>query len=200
MFEAVSLIENFPYLGIFLLLLLGGMGLPFPEDTTLILSGFLVANGIVRPLPAFLVIYGGLLLTDLSLFLVGKKYGRRVVEHKRFRRIISAERLSKIEEKFEKWGVFVIFFGRHIIGIRAQIFLAAGVMRMPGIKFLVADGASAIITVTVMAGIGYFGATSVQALKEDVTRIGHVLVITVIALLAGGIFFRYLRNLKKMRK
>jgi membrane protein DedA with SNARE-associated domain len=200
MLEPVSLIENFPYLGIFVLLLLGAIGFPFPEDTTLILSGFLIANGIIDPLPAFLVIYGGLLLTDLSLFLVGKKYGRKVVEHKRFRRIISAERLSKIEEKFERWGIFVIFIGRHIIGIRAQVFLAAGVMRMSAMKFLFADGVSAIITVSVMVAIGYFGAGSIHALKEDVTRVGHLIVLTVIVVLAGVIFLRYLRNLKKFRK
>ena len=39
-----GLIEHFPYLGIFILLILGGIGLPLPEDTTLILCGFLVSN------------------------------------------------------------------------------------------------------------------------------------------------------------
>jgi membrane protein DedA with SNARE-associated domain len=43
MLESTTFINHFPYLGIFLLLILGGMGLPFPEDTTLILSGFLIA-------------------------------------------------------------------------------------------------------------------------------------------------------------
>jgi membrane protein DedA with SNARE-associated domain len=40
MFEATAFIEHFPYIGIFLLLVLGDIGLPFPEDGTLILSGF----------------------------------------------------------------------------------------------------------------------------------------------------------------
>ena len=44
-----------------LYLFLGGIGLPFPEDTPLILSGFLTSQGIIKPLPAFLVIYPGLL-------------------------------------------------------------------------------------------------------------------------------------------
>jgi membrane protein DedA with SNARE-associated domain len=107
-----------------------------------------------------LVVYGGLLLTDFSLYWVGKKYGRKVVEHKRFRRILSVERLLTLEEKFKKWGIYVVFVGRHFLGIRAQIFLAAGVMRMSTLKFIIADAASAILTMTLMIGIGFFGGTA----------------------------------------
>src|SRR4030066_1119859 len=89
MFESAPFVNHFPYLVIFLLLILGGVGLPFPEDATLLLGGFLMAHYVIKPLPAFLVVYSGLLITDFSLYLVGKKYGRRVVEHKRFRKIIS---------------------------------------------------------------------------------------------------------------
>jgi membrane protein DedA with SNARE-associated domain len=91
MLEVTTLIDHFPYLGVFLLLILGGIGLPFPEDTTLILSGFLIAHYVMKPLPAFLVIYPSLLMTDFLLYLIGKKYGRRVVEHKRFRKVISSD-------------------------------------------------------------------------------------------------------------
>ena len=47
MLEATTLIDHFPYVGIFVLLILGGIGLPFPEDATLILSGFLVAHKVI---------------------------------------------------------------------------------------------------------------------------------------------------------
>jgi membrane protein DedA with SNARE-associated domain len=130
MLEATTLINHFPYGGIFLLLLLGEIGLPFPEDATLILSGFLTAHEVVKPLPAFFVVYSGLLITDFLLYSAGKKYGRSIVEHKRFHKIISPDTLSKLEEKFRKWGGLVVFLGRHVWGLRAQIFLAAGVMRI----------------------------------------------------------------------
>jgi len=46
MLEATSLIQHFPYLGLFILLILGTLGLPFPEDGILILGGFLIAHSI----------------------------------------------------------------------------------------------------------------------------------------------------------
>lgn len=196
MFEATAFIEHFPYIGIFLLLVLGDIGLPFPEDATLILSGFLIAQKVTNPLPTLLVVYSGLLLTDFSLYLVGKKYGRSVLEHKRFRRIMSPDRLSRLEEKFKKWGIFVVFIGRHFLGIRAQIFLAAGVMRMPALKFIMADAASAILTVTLMVGIGFWGGNSIQILQKDMKRIEHIGILILVILLTGWIVYKYFKNKK----
>ena len=66
-------IENFPYLGMFILLILGGVGLPFPEDATLILCGLLISTHVIRPIPALLTVYAGLLIADLTLHFIGRK-------------------------------------------------------------------------------------------------------------------------------
>ena len=199
MLESTTFINHFPYIGIFLLLILGEIGFPFPEDVILILSGFLTAHDVIKPLPAFLVVYLGLLITDFSLYVVGKKYGRSIVEHKRFHKIISPDRLSKLEEKFKKWGGLVIFLGRHVWGLRAQIFLVAGVMKMSAIKLLVADGIAAFFTIALWGGIGYLGGNSLQVLRKDVTRIEHIGVVVLVLLLFGGVIFRYFRNNRKSR-
>jgi membrane protein DedA with SNARE-associated domain len=198
MFDTASLVDQFPYAGIFLLLILGGIGFPFPEDTTLILSGLLIAQSIIKPIPAFLVVYSGLLITDFFLYWVGKKYGRMVVEHKRFRRMISPDRLSKLEEKFKKRDVWVILVGRHLLGLRAQIFLVAGVMRMSAIKFLIADAATALLTIALMGGIGYAGGNSIQILKKDLTKVEHVAVVVLMISIAGWFVFKYFKDKKKV--
>jgi membrane protein DedA with SNARE-associated domain len=196
MFEATTLVEHFPYIGIFILLILGEIGLPFPEDATLILSGFLISQKVTKPLPTLMVVYSGLLLTDFSLYWVGKKYGRRVIEHKRFRRILSAERLLTLEEKFKKWGIYVVFVGRHFLGIRAQIFLAAGVMRMSTLKFIMADAASAILTMTLMVGIGFWGGNSFGVLQKDVKKIEHIGILILAILFTAWIVYKYFKNKK----
>ena len=200
MVNILGITEHFPYLGILLLLILGDIGLPFPEDTTLILSGFLVAQDIIKPFQAFLTVYLGLLGTDYFLYWVGKKYGRRVVEHKRFCKIMSPQKLSNLEKKFNKWGIWVVFFGRHLLGLRAQIFIGAGVMRMSAIKFLMADGTSALFTITLMGGIGYLGGNSIQVLKKDIMRIEHMAIGVLVILIAGGTIFWYFKSSKKIKK
>ncbi len=194
MLDTTNLVEHFPYVGIFILLILGEIGLPFPEDATLILSGFLMSQRVTKPLPTLIVVYCGLLLTDFSLFWVGKKYGRMVIEHKRFRRILSAERLVTLEEKFRKWGIYVVFVGRHFLGIRAQVFLVAGVMRMSSLKFVMADAASAILTMTLMVGIGFWGGNSLQVLQKDLKRVEHIGILALLSLFTAWVIYKYFRN------
>ena len=197
MVEATLLVKHSPYAGIFLLLIFGEIGLPFPEDATLILSGFLIAQHVTRPVPTVIVVYCGLLLTDFSLYWIGKKYGRKVIEHKRFHRILPAERLLALEEKFKKWGIYVVLVGRHFLGIRAQVFLAAGVMRMSALKFVMADAASAILTIILMVGIGFLGGNSIQILQKDVKRVEHVGILILAILLTGWVLYKYFRNRNK---
>jgi membrane protein DedA with SNARE-associated domain len=196
MFDGATLIEHSPYIGIFILLILGGVGLPFPEDATLILTGFLTAQNVIKPFPAFLAVYTGLLISDFFLYGVGKKYGRMLVSHKRFQKIISSDQLSKLEEKFKRRGVWVVIIGRHILGLRAQIFLVAGVMRMSAVEFLIADGATSLLTIALMGGIGYAGGSSAEILRENVKRVEHIGIVVLMLLIAGWIFYKRFKKQK----
>lgn len=189
-----ALIEHFPYAGLFMLLILGGIGFPFPEDTTLILCGFLISHAAVSAVPALIAVYSGVLSADLAIFLAGRKYGRKVVTHKRFSRVLTPRRLSAIEDKFRKRGVLVILIGRHLVGLRSQIILAAGAVGMSSIKFFVADAVSSLFTIAVMVGAGYMGGNSLQVIKKDMTRIEHIAVLLLLAMLVGCLFFRYFRS------
>ena len=194
--ETIPFIAHFQYLGLFILLILGTLGLPFPEDGILILAGILTARSVTKILPTFLVIYPGLLITDLLLYSVGRKYGRKLIEHKKFQRMISPQRLMKLEERFTRWGALVVFFGRHLFGVRAQIFLAAGVMRMPWKKFLIVDAASVLITITLWGGLGYVGGNSIQTIRKNISNLEQM-VLVMLAILIGSILL--LRHFKMGR-
>ena len=43
--------EHFPYIGLFILLILGGIGLSLLEDTTLMLCGFLISQEVMCTSP-----------------------------------------------------------------------------------------------------------------------------------------------------
>ncbi len=194
MLHPSALISTSPYVGIFALLLLGGVGLPFPEDGTLLLSGVLVSHGTIHPLLAFLAIYPILLTTDLFIFFIGKTYGRRVVEHRRFRKVISPARLSKFENMIKKRGTWVVFLGRHIIGIRAQVMLVAGVSRMSALKFLAADAATALLTVLFWSGIGFAGHRHVHAIRTEAIRFWPLAIVLALFSLSIHLYLRFVRK------
>lgn len=190
-------VQHFPYLGLFILLILGVIGLPFPEDATLILCGFFISAHLVSPIPALFAVYSGVLIADIFLYSIGRKYGRMIVTHQRFHKILSPERFAELEGKFNKKGIFVILLGRHLVGLRAQIFLVSGIMRMAVLEFIIADAVSSVFTIAVMVGAGYMGGNSLEILKKDITRIEHIGIIAVIILFLFYLIFKYLKLIYK---
>ncbi|MEJ2684500.1 MAG: DedA family protein [Candidatus Sulfobium sp.] len=194
MFPFPGLVENFPAIGLFVLLLLGVIGFPFPEDAILLTCGFLIARGSAVPALTLISVYCGLLLTDFILYSVGRKYGRMVITHRKFSRILSREKLSRMERAFTGKGVLVILLGRQILGIRSQVLLSAGVMKMPSRRFLLSDAVSAMITLTLIAGAGYLGGHNLEALRRHISRISFAALIFLTVLFVIYFVFRYLRS------
>jgi membrane protein DedA with SNARE-associated domain len=188
-----AVVEHFPYVGLLLLLILGGLGLPFPEGITLIVCGVLIFTHVIKSIPALLIAYSGILIGDLLAYSLGRKYGRMIVTHKRFHRIISPERLLKLEDMFNKKRTLLVMIGGHLMG---EIFIVAGVMRMPLSKFLAADAIASIFTIALWTGIGYVGGNSLEVIKKDITRIEHIGILFVIILLSIYLLYRYFKSRK----
>jgi membrane protein DedA with SNARE-associated domain len=193
------LIQHSPSLGLLLLLVLGAVGLPFPEDMTLLLCGFLISRHAADPVSALVCVYLGLLLSDFIIYSLGRKYGRKIVTHRRFRRILPPERLEKMSRMFEKRGRLVILLGRHFAGLRAQIFLTAGISDMPARRFLVSDAAAALVTLGLLGGLGYTGGQQWHAVRAVMSGVGLGAFVLVGLLTTGFLAVGFLRRRREMR-
>jgi membrane protein DedA with SNARE-associated domain len=151
--------------------MLGGLGFPlFPEDGTFILCGVLISSSIVRTFPAILVLYAGVLAADLVIYYFGRKCGERVVNHKRLHRLLPPEKLARLERKFKEKGIYFLILGRHFIGVRAQVIIVSGIMRMPVVKFLIIDTLTVTVTIALWTAIGYGGTHGLQNFGLDLIR------------------------------
>src|ERR1700690_3050693 len=75
---------HFPYLGLFTLLILGGIGFPIPEAGTLILCGLLISRKVIEPVYGLVIVYSGVLIGDYVFYSIGRKYGRMIIKLKIF--------------------------------------------------------------------------------------------------------------------
>ncbi len=167
----LSIAARFPYGGLFVLPILGSMGLPVPEDAILLLCGVLISRGSVAPLPAMLAVYAGVLLSDMLLYAVGRKYCGRIVTHRIFRKILSPRRLISLEHRFTRSGLIIILLCRQLFWLRAKIFIVAGMMKMPLCKFVLADAVAALLSVGVMVTVGYKGRTYMRYFEHFAVEI-----------------------------
>jgi membrane protein DedA with SNARE-associated domain len=162
---------HFPYLGLFILLILGGIGLPFPEGGTLILCGLLISTKVIKPIYALVIAYPGVLIGDYLFYSIGRKYGRMIIKHRIFRKVLPPQRLEMLENKFTQWGILFIMIGGRLIG---EIFLVAGILKMPRIKFLTIDVLSSLLTVAIWVGLGYLGGHTFQKIKTEYGGIEYI--------------------------
>jgi membrane protein DedA with SNARE-associated domain len=174
--------EHFTYLGIFVLLLLGSLGVPIPEELPIITAGVLSRQGIVRWWLALSICVLGVLSGDVILYWVGRHWGDRVLNWRVLRRRLTPQRAQWLTEAYRRHAVKTIIMARHIMGLRAAAFLTAGIARVSFRKFIAADAGAALLGVPFGFGLAYCFADRVDAIFADVHRVERWLVL-------GGLIF-----------
>lgn len=193
--------ETYGYFSVFLVLLACGFGLPVPEDVTLIAGGVICAltkTGNQHSLNVHVMVLIGLLGVlsgDSIMFMLGNKLGSRVTKLPILRSIITPDIYAKIQTKVARYGLKVLFIARFLPGLRAPIFLTAGIShKVKFWKFMLLDGSAALISVPLWIYAGYICADDLDKLLEFARN-------SQIAVLSGAaviifliIFFHYIKN------
>jgi membrane protein DedA with SNARE-associated domain len=164
-------LEEFTYVGAFLVLLAAGLGAPIPEEVPVVAAGVLAHEGVARwwlMLPACVL---GVLSGDTALYWIGRHWGERVLSCRPVRRVLSREREEALRAAYCRYGVTIVFTARHVIGLRAAAFLTAGIARVPFGRFLAADTAAAVVGVPVVFGLAFFFTAQLRQILADAHRV-----------------------------
>ena len=167
--------EHFIYAGLFLILFFSGLGLPIPEEITVLTGGLLINLGFVHFYPPFATVFVGVLTGDMAMYSIGRRWGLGIITHRQMRRIFSDARLEKVRQFFRNHGSKTIFIARFISGFRVAAFLAAGTMGVKPGKFLFFDFLAALIAVPLLLCLGYFFGEHIAWLANVFTRIDSLL-------------------------
>ena len=93
-FDPNWLLQHWGYFAIFAVVILGNMGLPFPEETVLVLAGYLVWDGQLRlPIVLGVGIFSAVLGDNLGYWM-GRGFGRRAIERYGHWIFVTPERLD----------------------------------------------------------------------------------------------------------
>lgn len=179
-------------------LLLGGLGLPVPENPALVGGGYAMYRGVVATIPGLCLWYSAIISGDLALFAVARWFFGRPYPSRWLRRWAGEKRLERYQQAFLAWGGWTLFVARFTFGIRSVAYFAAGAASYPWIKFLLVDGVSVAIQVLMFVGIGYYGGERVEWAKATSTKIAILLalvaILTLIFTWMYALFVRRLSN------
>ena len=156
-------IEHFTYAGLFLVLVLCGLGLPVPEDLALLTGGFLGHRGITQYPITLAVSFVGVVAGDNSLFFLGRRYGASLLKYLEFVRPRTMPRIERLKKFMDRHGHMAIFYARFLTGMRAFVYVIAGSTGVSPRRFVVYDALGAMISVPVAVSIGYFFGDQIES-------------------------------------
>ena len=184
--DLTGLIETWGYAAVALVVMFGNMGLPMPEETVLLVAGYLVWVGRLRWAPLLAVGIISAVIGDNLGYWVGRRYGRVVLD--RLERRLGPGRLARAERFVARYGAFAVFVARFIAGLRVLAGPLAGAMGLPFGRFFLANLCGALLFVPYAVGIGYAIAYGLGSHVERLHRlfggIEHVVLIIVALLIA----------------
>lgn len=174
-----------PYLLIFGILLLCGLGLPIPEDITLFAGGLSAYYGLTQLWVVIAVSYFGVIMGDSIIFFLGAHYGRKLTKKWFFHKLLPDERLNTVRTKLHSQGNKLIFAARFMPGLRAPIYFSAGTLHLPYRVFLFYDGLAALLSVpTIIGAVFYFG-DELDKVVRVIQKIEHsIFVVMILIVLA----------------
>jgi membrane protein DedA with SNARE-associated domain len=188
----IAHLSNLSPLGAYLwltgILLLCGLGLPIPEDISLIAAGYFAHKGVLDVHKAFLVCFAAVLAGDSLAFLMGRLGGRRVLASRLARRYFTPRRQLRVRAYFRKFGSKVVLVGRFTPGFRFTIFFTAGTLHLRPSVFFVYDFSAAAFSVPVLVYSAWFFGDEIDRVVRYARRTEHgILVAVAIAAVILGI-------------
>jgi membrane protein DedA with SNARE-associated domain len=193
----LSFLGRWSYLGLFLVLLAAGLGLPLPEDIPLVAAGWLVHHGGAHLYGMIAVGLVGVLVGDTILFTAGRRYGMHLVEHRWLRWVAKPWLVERARARYQAHGAKIMFAARFMPGLRSALFLIAGTFRIPYWKFLLIDGSAALISVPTWILLSYKFSGDVEALLRKARFTSYMVAAVVIVAVVAWILWEYYHNLRK---
>jgi membrane protein DedA with SNARE-associated domain len=193
-----ELIGHWGYLAIFLLVIVGNIGLPVPEETALALGGYLAWQGQLRLAVVLTIGVVSATAGDSLGYWLGRRYGQRTIERYSAWILGNPGRLKAVWHFVTRYGLLGVFTARFIPGLRVMAGPLAGAVGLRFRPFVVANVLGAIVYVPYAVGIGYaigYGLNPyMERIQHTVGAGEHVVLIAFIVLVFALLGWQVLRT------
>ena len=201
----LSIMEQYGYIGTFLLITIENVFPPIPSEIVLLFGGFMTTYTSLNI--AFMVIAAtlGSLLGAIILYYIGK-----ILNKERLKKIVSGkvgkvlhlknEDIDKADQWFDTKGNKTVFFCRFIPIVRSLISIPAGMSEMDMKKFIIYTIAGSLIWNTVLLFIGSKVGENWTDILGIFDNYSHITLIVLIILFIVACIIFYIKKIKKQKK
>jgi len=195
-----SVILTLGYPGIALVMFIENIFPPIPSEVVIPFAGFLVERGEFSMVGVLASATVGVLIGAVVIYYIGVWADEPVVRGfvRRYGKwlFLSEEDIDRAMEFFDRYGEWVVFFGRLIPIIRSLISLPAGMNRMRLPRFLLFTALGSLIWNTVLGVAGYFLGANWERILDITDRYEKVWLV-LMALAVIGFFGKRIYDARK---
>jgi membrane protein DedA with SNARE-associated domain len=185
------------YGALYLLLALGVVGLPIPDETLLVFTGYLISRGDLHPVGAFAAAVAGAWTGISGSYLIGRTLGVAAVHRYGKYVHLTEKRLAKVHLWFDRIGHWMLFVGYYIMGVRHFTAVVAGMSRVAYPTFIAYAWSGGAIWVATFLTMGYFLGENWRQVAELVHH--DIVYASVAIIVAGGIWYLLWKKAKTRR-
>jgi membrane protein DedA with SNARE-associated domain len=151
-----NIVTQYGPLGLFVLLFLGIVGLPVPDETLLAGAGVLIRVGELAPVPTAVAALLGSASGITISFLLGLHVGTKLLEKYGAWLHISPARFARFQRWYGKFGRWALLFGYFVPGVRHVLAIGAGASGLRWLSFALFAYSGALLWVATFLAGGYF--------------------------------------------
>jgi membrane protein DedA with SNARE-associated domain len=193
------LFQHLGYAAILVVVLLGNAGFPAPEESVLVLGGYLAWQGHLDLLLVLLVGVASASLGDNLGFWAGRRFGLRAIA----RLPLPQARVAQARALMIRYGAGAVFFARFVVGLRTVAGPLAGAGGLPPLRFFVANFLGAVCyvpwPVLVGYGAGYGLGHWVEKFREKVGLKDDLAFLAAVVAVTAAIFMVWARARARRR-
>ena len=201
----INAMEQFGYIGVFLLIAIENIFPPIPSEVILVFGGFMTTYTSLSILIMVLAATLGSLLGAIVLYYIGKIFNKE-----RLKRIVNGKvgkvlRLKASDiEKADKWfdtkGNKTVFFCRFIPIVRSLISIPAGMSEMPMKKFLLYTISGSLIWNTVLIIVGSIVGDKWETIVGYLDNFSNIILIILVIIFVVAMYYWFVIRKKKQSK
>jgi membrane protein DedA with SNARE-associated domain/rhodanese-related sulfurtransferase len=171
--------------------LLDQIGLPVPAVPTLVVAGAIAADGQMSLPALFVWSVIACLAADCGWYLIGQKYGIRVLKTLCKISLEPDSCVSQTQSRFERWGINSLVIAKFIPGLAIIAPPLAGAMRIGWLRFILLSTGAACLWVGCAVGAGMLFKPQIARLLEHLSEFGSIVGAGVVILLAAYIAYKW---------
>jgi len=192
--DVAELLAHWGYAAIFAAVILGNVGFPVPEETILVLAGYLAQRGTLRLDLVLGIGVVSAVVGDGIGYWLGRHYGRRAIERYGRWVYMTPSRLEKVSRFVTRYGAWAVFCARFVAGLRFLAGPLAGATGLRPLAFATGNILGALLFVPVVVGMGYvLGRAFGDDIERLVDRVEHLALGVAVVLTLSVVIVRLLR-------